>query len=66
MYSQFCENLVEMSKEMYLKLNNYLQEDLFHKFKKQIEEIQENCLEILSQFYIIVSKHVPEQIYDSF
>ena len=60
------ESLYDFTDEMILKLNNYVENHLFTRFREYIEDIMENCISLLSSFYINVSKHFDGVEYDLF
>ncbi|EAR90763.1 Sec34 family protein (macronuclear) [Tetrahymena thermophila SB210] len=64
-YHLFIQNCQEFIDEMISKMNNFLEEDLFIVISKNIEEIIENCIELFSQFCIILSKHLKSDQYDA-
>lgn len=47
-YHLFYESFVDFSDEIIAKLNNYLDENMFEKFKPSIFDIIENSLSLLS------------------
>ncbi|CAK87041.1 unnamed protein product (macronuclear) [Paramecium tetraurelia] len=65
-YSLFYENIIDFIQEINLKLNNYLEKSTFDQIQIYITEIIQNSLSLLSQFYIIVSKHYGGEEYENF
>ncbi|CAD8100873.1 unnamed protein product [Paramecium sonneborni] len=65
-YQLFYENIIDFISEINLKLNNYLDRNTFDQIQIYIKEIIQNSLSLLSQFYIIVSKHYGGEEYENF
>lgn len=54
------------TQEIVDKMNNYLSEEIFRKLEVNIREVHESSLDLLNQFFIIVSKHYSGADYEKF
>mgnify|MGYP002622745754 CR=1 FL=1 len=59
-YIMFTQNMEDMLQDLSIKVLNYIDNETFRYVKGLVEEMVSNLMQMLSNFYIVVSEHHPD------